>query len=422
MSQPGLDRTATETSRRERVPWRTLTPTALIPNLLHGAGQGAVVPAIPIAALEIGGSYAKAAVVAAMLPAGQLVCALPAGSFVNRFNEKTAMLTAGVVTAMGGVGAFFAATLLTLMVSVFLIGGGVAVFTMARHTWITVAVPVEVRGRSLSLVAGFNRLGMMAGPFLAAVAFAVADEVRSAFITVVATSTLLVVLVSFTRFPVEPPADENLEEMPRVFRTMWENRGVLIRLGLLMSIVSTLRTTRQTFVPLVGVALGMDEVTIALIVGYASAIDFSLFYVGGLIVDRMGRLWVAVPTLAIFGASHFVLAVADRLPDGRIWFTAAVMVMAVGNGISAGVVATMGSDLADPRKPAAFLGSWRLVTELGPSLAPLAIAAVIATVSLGVGCAAAGALALLGAVALPRYVHRYLPATAHQRLRSGQST
>ncbi len=410
MSTWGLARRRAEPAPAERVPWKTLAPTVLAPNLLHGTGQGAVIPVIPLAAIDVGGTYATAAVAAAMLTVGQLVLALPAGSLVNRFNEKTAMLVAGVVTAVGGVVALLASTLAILMLSIFVMGSGVAVFQLARHAWITTAVPVAVRGRSLSLVAGFNRLGMLAGPFIAAATIAAAGEVASAFITVVVTSALLVILVAFARFPTEDKWPEgDSEEAAGVLSTMVENRRVLATLGLLISVVSTMRTTRRIFVPLVGVALGMDAITISLIVGFSAAIDFSLFYVGGVIIDRLGRLWVAIPTLVIFGVTHLVIAVADRLPAGSIWFIAAAMLMAVGNGISAGLVATVGSDLADPRRPAAFLGSWRLVSEIGPSLAPLAIAGLIAKVSLGVGSAAAGGLALFAAMLLPHYMRRYLP-------------
>ena len=373
-----------------------------------GAGRG--IPVIPLAAIDVGGTYATAAVAAAMLTVGQLVLALPAGSLVNRFNEKTAMLVAGIVTAVGGVVALLSSTLAILMLSIFVMGSGVAVFQLARHAWITTAVPVAVRGRSLSLVAGFNRLGMLAGPFFAAATIAAAGEVASAFITVVVTSALLVILVAFARFPTEDKWPEgDSEEAAGVLSTMVENRRVLATLGLLISVVSTMRTTRRIFVPLVGVALGMDAITISLIVGFSAAIDFSLFYVGGVIIDRLGRLWVAIPTLVIFGVTHLVIAVADRLPAGSIWFIAAAMLMAVGNGISAGLVATVrlrSCRSAQTRRFPWFLAS---VSEIGPSLAPLAIAGLIAKVSLGVGSAAAGGLALFAAMLLPHYMRRYLP-------------
>lgn len=392
----------------ERVPWRTLAPTVLLPNVLHGSGQGAVVPAIPLAAFEVTGSYASAALVAAMLTFGQLLFALPAGSLVTRINEKTAMLASTAVTAAGGLGAFFAPSLWTLMVSVFLMGSGVAVFTMARHAWITVAVPIGVRGRSLSAVAFFNRFGLLIGPFLAAALFAGTGAVRSAFMTVVVTSVVLFALVLAARFPVDDKTGD--DDRPRVFRTLWESRGVLLRLGLVVSILSTMRTTRRIFVPLIGIALGIDAVGIALIVGFSSAIDLAMVYLGGMVIDRFGRLWVAVPPLVVFGLTHLVIAGAAHLPNSQVWFISAVMIMAAGNGISGGAVATIGSDLADQRNPGAFLGSWRLITELGPSLVPLAIGGLTAVASIGVACAATGVLALFGAALLPRYVRRYLPA------------
>lgn len=394
---------------RGRPPWRTLIPTVLVPNLLHGSGQGAAIPAIPIAALELSGSYASAAIVAAMLTAGQLLSTLPAGWFVGRFNEKTAMIVAGTVTGISGLGAFWATTQVELMASILIMGIGVSVFTMARHAWITVAIPADVRGRTLSVVAGATRLGMLVGPFIAAAAFALTGKVSSAFAVVAMTSVVLVTVVSLTRFPGEHRAVIHHEAAPRVLQTLWDRRGVLARLGMVMSIVSTVRTTRRILVPLIGVAIGLDEVTIALIVGLASTIDFSLFYIGGLMTDRLGRLWVAVPALLTFGVSHLVLAVVDQLPKAFPFFLCAVITMAVGNGISGGVVATMGSDLADLRNPAAFLSSWRLVSEIGPALAPVAISGITAAASLGTAAAALGALSLLGALVLPRYARRYLP-------------
>ena len=397
-----------------RVPWRQLTPTVLLPNLLHGTGQGAVVPAIPLAALDFGAGYATAAITASMLPLGQLLFALPAGALVSRFSEKAVMLAAVVTTLIGGVGAFVAPSLPVLMLSSLLIGSGVAVFTLARHSWMTVAVPVEVRGRSLALVASFNRLGMFVGPFLAAAALSVADNSHGAFVVVIATEAALLVAVACVRFPRSTSDTATAEhdepgDSPGVFATLRQNRGVLLRLGAVTSILGTVRMTKKIFVPLVGVALGMDAVSVALLVGVAAGVDFALTYLGGIIIDRWGRLWVALPPMIIFGITHLVMAVAGYLPGSQIWFVAAVLLMAAGNGISAGVVATMGSDLADPHNPGPFLGSWRLVTDFAPSLAPLAISGLVAVASLSVACGAAAALAIVGAILLPRYVHRYLP-------------
>lgn len=381
--------------------------TALIPNVLHGSGQGAAIPIIPLAAVSFTGSSAMAALVAAMLTVGQLMLALPAGWLVARCGERPAMLASTVATGLGGLGAYLASSVPTLAAAVVLIGSGVAVFTTARHAWVTVAVPVEARGRSLSALAGATRLGMFAGPFLAAAALELTGDVRGGFLVVVATSVLLLIVVAATSFP---DGDRvGVESSPRVLRTMWERRDVLLTLGLSISVVSTMRNTRRILVPLVGAAIGMDATTITLVVGVASGIDFSLFYLGGVVTDRWGRLAVAVPALVAFGLSHLGLALAAHLPGGAWWYLSSTLVMAVANGWSGGVIATMGSDLADPRSPAPFLSSWRLTTDLGSSVAPVAVAALIGALSLSAACAAFAIVAAAAAATLPPYVRKYLP-------------
>jgi MFS family permease len=389
------------------VPWRDLVPTALIPNVLHGSGQGAAIPVLPLTAVSMTGSSAMAAMVAAMLTVGQLVLALPAGWLVGRFGERPAMLASTAATGLGGLAAYLATSPPTLVAGAFLIGSGAAVFTMARHTWVTVTVPVEVRGRSLSALAGAMRLGMFAGPFLAAAALRLTGDVRGGFLVVIATSGLLVAVVAWASFPDGDRDDD--ESSPQVLATMWERRDVLLTLGLSMSAVAMMRNTRRVLVPLAGAAIGMDDTTITLLVGVASGIDFSLFYLGGVVTDRWGRLAVAVPALVAFGLSHVGLALATQLAGGVWWYLSSTLVMAVANGWSSGVVATMGSDLADPRSPAPFLSSWRLTTDLGSSVAPMAVAALVGAFSLSAACAAFAVVAAAAATALPPYVRKYLP-------------
>lgn len=394
---------------KPRVPWRDLVPTALIPNVLHGSGQGAAIPVLPLTAVSLTGSAAMAALVAAMLTVGQLVLALPAGWIVARFGERPAMLAAAAVTGLGGLGGYLVPSLPALAAGAFLIGSGVAVFTTARLTWVTVAVPVEVRGRTLSVLAGAMRLGLFIGPFLAAGALQLTGDVRGGFLVVVAMSGLLAVVVAAVSFPDGVRDEHPGADSPRVLRTMWERRDVLLTLGLSMSAISTMRNTRRILVPLVGAAIGMDDTTVTLVVGVAAGLDFSLFYLGGVVTDRWGRVAVAVPALVAFGLSHLGLALATQLAGGLWWYLSSTLVMAVANGWSGGVVATMGSDLADPRSPAPFLGSWRLTTDLGSSVAPVAVAALVGAFSLAAACAAFAVVAVAAATALPPAVRKYLP-------------
>jgi MFS family permease len=244
---------------------------------------------------------------------------------------------------------------------------------------------------------------------------AVSLQTRLAFAVVIATAVALAAVVVLWRVPAGEGETSRITNgdsenpPPGVFSTMRERADALLRIGLPASMLSTARISRQIIVPLWGLGLGIDEVDIALIIGVCAAVDFALFYPGGQIIDRFGRLWAAVPCMLVFGATHVSLGLTRHLPEPTSWFIGLALLMAVGSGLSAGVVGAMGSDLADQRNPAAFLSSWRLVTEVGPSGAPLLISAVTATISLTAAPIAMGLLAFVSTVALGRYVPRYLP-------------
>jgi hypothetical protein len=88
---------------------------------------------------------------------------------------------------------------------------------------------------------------------------------------------------------------------------------------------------------------------------------------------------------------------------------ALAMFLSLANGIGAGILMTLGADLADRRNPAPFLGAWRFTTDTGGALAPLIVAGLTALVSLSFAVGALGVLGLLGAVVLRIYVPRYVP-------------
>ncbi len=383
-------------------------PTVLVPNLFFSTGQGAVVPVIPIVASQVGGSVAAGAFAGAMLMVGQLSGALPAGWLVGRAGERVTMLVAAALSSVGAVCAGLAGDLAVMCVGVFFLGLAGAIFTMARHSWMTVAIPVTSRGRALSFVAGMNRFGTFVGPLLGALVIAATQQTSATFaLVVVAAAGVWLVLTVWGGADPAPSGSASAEAEAitsgGVWRTMRQQRGVLVRVGFGASALGAARASRQVIIPLWGLRLGIDDVQIALIVGAGAALDFALFYLGGHLMDRLGRLAVALPALGGFAAAHVLLALSSVLPGEVAWFLALVGVMAIANGISSGVVATLGSDLADPRRPSDFLSSWRLVTDVGPAGAPLIISVTTAVASLAAASLSMGLLALVGAWALARF-------------------
>ena len=89
------------------------------------------------------------------------------------------------------------------------------------------------------------------------------------------------------------------------------------------------------------------------------------------------------------------------------WFVGVAMFLSLANGIGAGILMTLGADLADPRHPAPFLGAWRFTNDAGGAAAPLLVAGLTALVSLPFAAAALGVIGLAGAVVLRVFVPRY---------------
>jgi len=86
----------------------------------------------------------------------------------------------------------------------------------------------------------------------------------------------------------------------------------------------------------------------------------------------------------------------------------------VANGITSGVILTLGADLAPKANPAPFLGAYRTIADAGAAAAPLVVAAVTSIVSIAAASATMGVVGLIGAGLLARFVPRYVPRRPHR--------
>lgn len=390
------------------------------PTVLFALGEGAVIPLIPILAAELGADVAQAALIAAFLVVGQLCGNLPAGWAVARFGERATMALGGGAAMLGAGTMLLAPSAPVLAVGVFVVGVCAAVFGLARHSFMTTRVPLAFRARALSLLGGSFRLGTFLGPFAAALLLGLVGENRSAlwFFLVCLVAMILLVLLGpdpertatvETETEHTPTSSVVVPERLGVFRTMLRHRGVLARLGVAAASLSAMRASRQVLLPLWGLSLGLDATTIALVVGVSGAVDFALFYASGQVMDRFGRLWAALPAMMLMGVGFLALSFTHDVGDAPMWYAMLAVVLGVGNGLSSGILMTLGADVAPRPDPAPFLGSWRTLSDAGGASAPLLVSGLTAIASLSVAAAAMGVLGLLGAAAFGRWVPRFVP-------------
>ena len=80
-----------------------------------------------------------------------------------------------------------------------------------------------------------------------------------------------------------------------------------------------IRASRQVVIPLWGSHIGLDPAVISVIFGLSGAVDMLLFYPAGMLMDRAGRNWVAVPSMLMLGIAHFLLPLTSTTIGWERW-------------------------------------------------------------------------------------------------------
>ncbi|WP_235916680.1 MFS transporter [Antrihabitans cavernicola] len=375
-----------------------MTLQVFLPAAVFGLGQGAATPIFALRALELGASTAVAGVIIALSGLGMVLGDLPAGRAVSRIGERWSVVLGSALGAVGVVLCISAWNVTVLGVGMLLLGVANAVWGLARQSYVVSAVPIADRGRALSTLAGSMRLGFFVGPFLGAGVVhwvGLSGGLWVQLIAIVASGGLMATLpdgeIADGRGPVRSLAS-----------VIVEHRRLLGTLGSGALAMGASRASRTALLPLWAAHIGMSASTTSLIFGVSGAVDVLMSYPSGLLMDRLGRRAVAVPSMVVFGLGYLVLP----LSTGTLTMGCVAVLLGLANGLSNGVMMTIGADAAPDGYRAEFLGAWRLTHDVGMFTGPIVVGVISGVAALGVAAAVLGGSAMLGAGAFARWTRR----------------
>jgi MFS family permease len=390
---------------------RSMAVAAFGPTLLYGIGTGAILPVVALTARDLGASVAVAALIVTLIGLGSWFFNLPASLVTLKFGERWsivgAAVAAGLALAAAGLTSLVPDGLWLLAAAMAVVGMSGAVFGLARQKYLTEAVPVAFRARALSTLGGVNRIGVFIGPFLGAAVMQFAGISGAYWVGVVAMAAAALLSLTIPDLAVPPaPGGGHKGPEPTLRSVAVSHAGVFLSLGVGILLLSALRSSRQVVIPLWADNLGMDATSASLIYGLSGAIDMLVFYPAGKLMDRKGRQFVAVPSTLIMGTALLLIP----LTGSFMGLLLAALLIGFGNGISSGLVMTLGADFSPDRGRGQFLGLWRFMADAGSTGGPVLLSGVTALATLGAGVSATGILgfaaAAVFAVVIPRLKHR----------------
>ena len=374
---------------------RSLILPVYLPTLVLSFCSGLLIPVLPIFALSFEVSYGLVGLVLAADGVGTLLCDVPAGILLRRIGHKKVMLLGVVCITVGVLALIWAQSLVEVIVYRLIAGAGAALWNISRLTYIADAIGTAYRGRALSYMGGISRIGSFLGPALGGFVAGLYG-LRAPFMLYAGLGLLGLLATAWGMKEGtahgRPSHSAGGGHGGLLSGIVKDHSRILMTAGSGQLFASMIRSARRIIVPLYGSeVVGLDVEAVGLVLSIASAVDMSLFYPAGLIMDRFGRKFTNVPSFAIQGLGMALIPLSGSFAG----LLAAAVLVALGNGISSGSMMTLGTDLAPPEARGEFLGVWRFIGDSGHAGSPLVIGAFADLLGLSLAAMVAGSMGLV---------------------------
>ncbi len=356
-----------------------------IPTFILAFCQGMLALLLPVYVIDLGLSFSLIGLVLAGYGIGTLIGDLPAGGIQDRIGNRRSMTIGICVMGLGMLALSQSERVVMLVLCGISIGAGAALWNVSRHAYLANNTLNESRGRAISIFGGVNRIGMFAGPITGGYLSAEAGmQTAFAFCGVFALLALIFPFLFVRDGQGELPPEQRTS-MARSYRHLLsylrQNGWLVTPAGFGMICAQTIRAGRQTIIPLyAATVLGLDVDKIGLVMGIAAAVDMSMFYPAGYVMDRFGRKFAYVPSFLLQALGMALIPLTGSFAA----LLAVTSLIGFGNGLGSGTMLTLGADLAPPKGEGmgAFLGLWRLIGDTGHTSAPIIVGTIADALSL----------------------------------------
>ncbi|HXH81959.1 MAG TPA: MFS transporter, partial [Candidatus Tectomicrobia bacterium] len=369
-------------------------------------GFGSIVPTIALYARSFGVAQSAIGAAIAVYGLARFLVAMPTGQLADRAGRRATLAAGGLVTAGGNLLCAHAPDFATFIAARFVAGAGAAMVLIAGQIVLADITTPARRGRVMAIYQGVFTFAVGVGPLPGGL-IAERFGLHAPFL-VYAVAGTLVALIGGIRIPETrgfgPAQAAAVAAPPAAFlgqvRALTRHAGFMLasaisfmnavaRTGGLFNVVPVLAQDR--------LALGADRIGVGL--ALASVVGLVLVYPAGVVVDRYGRKAVIVPATVLSGLSMTVFLLAPSYA----WFLVGCVVWSIAVGVSGAAPAAYAADVAPPGTNASAMSAFRMLSDMGYVVGPLALGA--ATDLVGADAALGATAVLLVAVGL-LFAHR----------------
>lgn len=391
--------------KQQKLYKRTLT-IIIISQVFGGAGLAAGITVGALLAEEMLGTNAYVGLPAALFTLGSAFAALTVGRLSNRYGRRIGLATGFITGGIGAIGVIVAAVInsvFLLFTSLLVYGAGTATNLQARYAGTDLATNKQ-RGTAVSLAMFSTTFGAVAGPNLVEVmgdfALSIGVPALAGPFILSATAFIMAGLFLFTFLRPDPfivalniNMNKQQTESNKFSNKKLTHTKIIIVGAIIMVLTQIIMLAIMTMTPVHMESHGHSLGAVGLVIGFHIAAMYLPSPLTGILVDKLGRLTMAISSGVTLLASGVVAATAP----GDSLFLMNVSLILLGLGWNFGLISgtALIVDSTEPFTRAKTQGTVDVLIALGGATGGAMSGMVVAGASFEILSLSGGVLALM---------------------------